>query len=162
MKNCIDCIRRSLQRNENRAAQASNEGTSLKASELGDGRQNHYRFGQHDEQGFRGDRSQMAFALRTEQIEVVVHPQSIVHSLVQFQDGSLKAQMGLPDMKLPIQYAMGYPERLASTYPRFQFTDYPQLTFEQPDPKSFRNLGLAYEALKKVEICRAYSMLPMR
>lgn len=89
------------------------------------------------------------FALQTEQIEVVVHPQSIVHSLVQFQDGSLKAQMGLPDMKLPIQYAMGYPERLASTYPRFQFTDYPQLTFEQPDPKSFRNLGLAYEALKK-------------
>lgn len=89
------------------------------------------------------------FVLQTEQIEVVVHPQSIVHSLVQFQDGSLKAQMGLPDMKLPIQYAMGYPERLASTYPRFQFTDYPQLTFEQPDPKSFRNLGLAYEALKK-------------
>lgn len=89
------------------------------------------------------------FALRTEQIEVVVHPQSIVHSLVQFQDGSLKAQMGLPDMKLPIQYAMGYPERLASTYPRFQFTDYPQLTFEQPDPISFRNLSLAYEALKK-------------
>lgn len=89
------------------------------------------------------------FALQTEQIEVVVHPQSIVHSLVQFQDGSLKAQMGLPDMKLPIQYAMGYPERLASTYPRFQFTDYPQLTFEQPDPKSFRNLGLAYDALKK-------------
>ncbi|WP_439881549.1 1-deoxy-D-xylulose-5-phosphate reductoisomerase [Pontibacter sp. MBLB2868] len=89
------------------------------------------------------------FGLRNEQIEVVVHPQSIIHSLVQFEDGSIKAQLGLPDMKLPIQYAMGYPERLKSDYPRFNFMDYPQLTFEQPDMKTFRNLALAFEAMGK-------------
>ncbi|WP_420385194.1 1-deoxy-D-xylulose-5-phosphate reductoisomerase [Roseivirga sp.] len=87
------------------------------------------------------------FALRPEQIEVIVHPQSIIHSLVQFEDGSMKAQMGLPDMKLPIQYALGYPERLKSDFPRFNFLDYPQLTFEQPDMDTFRNLKLAFEAL---------------
>ena len=87
------------------------------------------------------------FNLRNDQIEVVVHPQSIIHSLVQFQDGSLKAQLGLPDMKLPIQYALGYPERLKSNFPRFSFTDYGQLTFEQPDLETFRNLALAYEAM---------------
>jgi len=80
---------------------------------------------------------------------VVVHPQSIVHSLVQFQDGSLKAQLGLPDMKLPIQYALSYPNRLKSDYPRFNFADFAQLTFEQPDTKTFRNLALAYEAMSK-------------
>lgn len=89
------------------------------------------------------------FGLRNEQIEVVVHPQSIVHSLVQFEDGSLKAQLGLPDMKLPIQYALGYPSRLKSDYPRFSFMDYPQLTFEQPDLKTFRNLRLAFDAMEK-------------
>ena len=89
------------------------------------------------------------FHLRQDQIEVVVHPQSIIHSLVQFQDGSIKAQMGLPDMKLPIQYALGYPKRLKSNFPRFNFTDYSQLTFEQPDTKTFRNLALAYEAMEQ-------------
>ncbi|MHA6249752.1 1-deoxy-D-xylulose-5-phosphate reductoisomerase [Pontibacter sp. CAU 1760] len=89
------------------------------------------------------------FGLRDEQIEVVVHPQSIVHSLVQFEDGSIKAQLGLPDMKLPIQYAMGYPQRLKSDFPRFNFMDYPQLTFEQPDLKTFRNLQLAFDAMGK-------------
>jgi 1-deoxy-D-xylulose-5-phosphate reductoisomerase len=89
------------------------------------------------------------FGLKNEQIEVIVHPQSIVHSLVQFQDGSIKAQMGLPDMKLPIQYALSYPERLKTDFPRFNFAEYPSLTFEQADVKSFRNLGLAYEALDK-------------
>jgi len=89
------------------------------------------------------------FNLRNEQIEVVVHPQSIIHSLVQFQDGSLKAQLGLPDMKLPIQYALGYPQRLKSSFPRFSFTDYGQLTFEQPDLKTFRNLALAYKAMEQ-------------
>lgn len=88
------------------------------------------------------------FNLTPAQIEVVVHPQSIVHSLVQFEDGSLKAQLGLPDMKLPIQYALGYPRRLKSDYPRFNFLDYPALTFEPPDP-TFRNLALAYEALSR-------------
>lgn len=88
------------------------------------------------------------FNLKPEQIEVVVHPQSIVHSLVQFEDGSLKAQMGLPDMKLPIQYALGYPERLKNDFPRFNFKKYPSLTFEEPDYKTFRNLGLSIEALK--------------
>lgn len=89
------------------------------------------------------------FGLKKEQIEVIVHPQSIIHSLVQFEDGSMKAQMGLPDMKLPIQYALGYPERLKSDFPRFNFLDYPQLTFEQPDLKTFRNLQLAFDALEK-------------
>ncbi|MER2996056.1 1-deoxy-D-xylulose-5-phosphate reductoisomerase [Pontibacter populi] len=87
------------------------------------------------------------FGLSNDQIDVVVHPQSIIHSLVQFQDGSIKAQLGLPDMKLPIQYAMGYPNRLKSDYPRFNFLDYPQLTFEQPDLKTFRNLQLAFDAM---------------
>ena len=89
------------------------------------------------------------FGVKPEQIEVVVHPQSIVHSMVQFQDGSVKAQLGLPDMKLPIQYAMSYPERLKNSFPRLNFADYPQLTFEAPDMHNFRNLALAYEALKK-------------
>ena len=89
------------------------------------------------------------FDLSADQIDVIVHPQSIVHSLVQFQDGSMKAQLGLPDMKLPIQYALAYPERLANQFPRFNFLDYPELTFEQPDRDSFRNLDLAFEALKR-------------
>jgi 1-deoxy-D-xylulose-5-phosphate reductoisomerase len=89
------------------------------------------------------------FGLKTEQVEVVVHPQSIIHSLVQFEDGSLKAQLGLPDMKLPIQFAMSFPERLKSDFPRFDFTNYPSLTFEKPDTETFRNLALAFEALGK-------------
>ena len=88
------------------------------------------------------------FNLKPEQIEVVVHPQSIVHSMVQFEDGSIKAQMGLPDMKLPIQYALGFPERMKNDFPRFNFKKYPSLTFEEPDYKTFRNLGLAIDALK--------------
>lgn len=89
------------------------------------------------------------FNLKQDQIDVVVHPQSIVHSLVQFEDGSMKAQMGLPDMKLPIQYALAYPERLRNTYPRFNFMDYPSLTFEAPDLEAFQNLQLAYDAMRK-------------
>ena len=89
------------------------------------------------------------FNLKPEQIDVIVHPQSIVHSLVQFTDGSMKAQMGLPDMKLPIQYALGYPNRMKSDFPRFSFFNYPQLTFEQVDTKTFRNLALAFEAMNK-------------
>ena len=89
------------------------------------------------------------FNLKPEQIEVVIHPQSIIHSMVQFGDGSIKAQMGLPDMKLPIQYALGFPERLPSNYPRLNFRKYPLLNFEEPDLKTFRNLGLATEALQK-------------
>jgi 1-deoxy-D-xylulose-5-phosphate reductoisomerase len=89
------------------------------------------------------------FGLKAEQIDVVVHPQSIIHSLIQFQDGSIKAQLGLPDMKLPIQYALGYPNRLISSFPRFDFAQYPALTFEKPDTETFRNLALAFEALKK-------------
>ncbi len=89
------------------------------------------------------------FNLKMDQIEVVVHPQSIIHSMVQFEDGSIKAQMGLPDMKLPIQFALTYPERLKSDFPRFNFMDYPELTFEQPDFKTFRNLGLAFDAMKQ-------------
>ncbi len=89
------------------------------------------------------------FNVTFEQIEVVVHPQSIIHSLVQFTDGSMKAQLGLPDMRLPIQFALTYPDRLHTDFQRFNFADYPSLTFEQPDMDSFRNLGLAYEAMKK-------------
>jgi 1-deoxy-D-xylulose-5-phosphate reductoisomerase len=88
------------------------------------------------------------FGLSPRDIEVVVHPQSIIHSLVQFRDGSIKAQLGLPDMRLPIQYALGYPERLANDFPRFSFLDYPTLTFESPDMENFRNLALAYEAIR--------------
>lgn len=89
------------------------------------------------------------FGLRTEQIEVVVHPQSIIHSLVQFEDGSIKAQLGLPDMRIPIQFALSYPDRLKSDFERFNFSKYPNLTFEQPDLKTFRNLQLAFDALAK-------------
>lgn len=89
------------------------------------------------------------FGLTPEQIEVIVHPQSIIHSLVQFEDGSLKAQMGLPDMRLPIQFALGYPNRLKSDFPRFDFSQFPSLTFEQPDLETFRNLQLAFDALRQ-------------
>ncbi|HIE74471.1 MAG TPA: 1-deoxy-D-xylulose-5-phosphate reductoisomerase [Flavobacteriales bacterium] len=89
------------------------------------------------------------FDLKAEQIEVVVHPQSIIHSAVQFEDGSIKAQLGLPDMKLPIQYALGFPERLKNSFKRFNFLDYPNLTFEKPDLETFRNLDLAYTAMSK-------------
>ncbi|MCP4311089.1 MAG: 1-deoxy-D-xylulose-5-phosphate reductoisomerase [Bacteroidetes bacterium] len=89
------------------------------------------------------------FGCRPDQIEVVVHPQSIVHSMVQFTDGSIKAQMGLPDMRLPILYAFSFPGRLKSDFKRFSFTDFPQLNFEPPDTKKFRNLALSYEALEK-------------
>lgn len=88
------------------------------------------------------------FNLDISQIDVIVHPQSIIHSIVQFNDGSMKAQMGLPDMKLPIHYAMAYPQRISSQFPRFNFLDYPELTFAKADMETFRNLGLAYSALK--------------
>jgi 1-deoxy-D-xylulose-5-phosphate reductoisomerase len=87
------------------------------------------------------------FNLKPDQIDVIVHPQSIVHSIVQFEDGSMKAQMGLPDMKLPIQFALTYPDRFTTSFPRFDFLNYPSLTFEQPDRKVFKNLDLAYEAM---------------
>ncbi len=89
------------------------------------------------------------FGLAPDQIEVVVHPQSIIHSMVQFRDGSIKAQMGLPDMRLPIQFALTYPQRLPADFPRFDFTRYPALTFEPPDTETFRNLALAFEALRR-------------
>jgi 1-deoxy-D-xylulose-5-phosphate reductoisomerase len=89
------------------------------------------------------------FNLRPDQIEVVIHPQSIIHSMVQFEDGSVKAQMGLPDMKLPIQYAMAFPSRIKNDFPRLNFKKYPALNFEEPDVKTFRNLSLAMEAMNK-------------
>lgn len=89
------------------------------------------------------------FGLNDEQIDVVIHPQSIIHSMVQFTDGSLKAQMGLPDMKLPIQYAIAFPERIYNNYKRLDFKDYSKLSFEAPDTKTFRNLQLAIDAMKK-------------
>jgi 1-deoxy-D-xylulose-5-phosphate reductoisomerase len=89
------------------------------------------------------------FGLDNGQIEVIVHPQSIIHSMVQFCDGSLKAQMGLPDMKLPIQYALAYPQRLHNNFKRLDFHSYPNLTFEAPDIKTFRNLALAQAAMEQ-------------
>ena len=89
------------------------------------------------------------FGVDPSQIEVVVHPQSIVHSLVQFEDGSIKAQLGLPDMRIPIQFALTYPERFSSDFPRFDFAQYPALNFEKPDLETFRNLQLAYDALER-------------
>lgn len=89
------------------------------------------------------------FNLKPEQIEVLVHPQSAIHSMAQFEDGSIKAQIGLPDMKVPIQYALAFPTRIFNDYPRFSFKKYNSLTFEEPDIKTFRNLALAMEALEK-------------
>lgn len=89
------------------------------------------------------------FGLEPSQVDVVIHPQSIIHSFVQFEDGSLKAQLGLPDMRLPIQFALSYPNRLKSDFPRFDFGAYPSFTFEKPDTETFRNLALAFEALKR-------------
>ncbi|MFP4555345.1 MAG: 1-deoxy-D-xylulose-5-phosphate reductoisomerase [Bacteroidales bacterium] len=99
--------------------------------------------------GFEVIEAKWLFGLLPEQIEVVVHPQSIIHSMVQFEDGSIKAQMGLPDMKLPIQYALGYPKRLKSYFPRFSFLSYPTLTFEEPDIDRFPSLEFAWEAMRK-------------
>ncbi|MGE4586292.1 MAG: 1-deoxy-D-xylulose-5-phosphate reductoisomerase [Mangrovibacterium sp.] len=99
--------------------------------------------------GFEVIEAKWLFDLEPDQIDVVIHPQSIVHSLVQFRDGSLKAQMGLPDMKVPIQYALHFPHRLHSVFKRFSFLDYPSLTFEQPDPEIFCNLALSFDALKQ-------------
>jgi len=89
------------------------------------------------------------FNLKPAQVQVVIHPQSIIHSMVQFEDGSIKAQMGLPDMKLPIQYALGFPKRIKNDFPRLDFKKVSTLNFEEPDVKTFRNLGLAQEALNK-------------
>ena len=93
------------------------------------------------------------FDLKSDQIEVIIHPESIIHSLVQFTDGSMKAQMGLPDMRLPIQYALSFPERIPSVFPRFDFTDFPKLSFQSPDYKIFRNLALSFEVLEKGGNC---------
>jgi 1-deoxy-D-xylulose-5-phosphate reductoisomerase len=89
------------------------------------------------------------FNLQPDQVQVVIHPQSIIHSMIQFEDGSIKAQMGLPDMKLPIQYALSFPRRLASTFPRYDFRKPNTLSFEEPDTRTFRNLSLATDALHK-------------
>ena len=89
------------------------------------------------------------YGFTPDQIKIVVHPQSIIHSAVQFEDGSIKAQLGLPDMKLPIQYALGFPQRLKNNFTRFSFFDYPSLTFEKPDLNTFKNLELAYNAMNK-------------
>ena len=99
--------------------------------------------------GFEMIEARWLFGLPPSKIEVIVHPQSIIHSIVQFEDGSMKAQMGLPDMKLPIQYALGFPERVKNNFPRFNFLNYPKLDFEQPDTEIFRNLALAYEAINR-------------
>jgi 1-deoxy-D-xylulose-5-phosphate reductoisomerase len=98
--------------------------------------------------GLEAIEAKWLFNLAPDQINVIVHPQSVIHSIVQFIDGSMKAQMGVPDMRIPIQYALGYPGRLKSNFKRFNFFDYPDLTFEQADTKKFRNLELSYEAMK--------------
>lgn len=97
--------------------------------------------------GFEMIEAKWLFDVKPEQIEVVVHPQSIIHSMVEFEDASIKAQLGLPDMKLPIRYAFSYPQRLKCKAPRLSFTQYNEFTFEQPDMMRFRNLAFAYEAI---------------
>jgi len=97
--------------------------------------------------GFEMIEARWLFGIPSSKIEVVVHPQSIIHSMVQFEDGSIKAQLGLPDMRLPIQYALAFPQRIKNNYPRFNYLEHPTLTFETPDTKIFRNLALAYEAI---------------
>jgi 1-deoxy-D-xylulose-5-phosphate reductoisomerase len=99
--------------------------------------------------GFEVIEAKWLFNIAPQQIEVLVHPQSIIHSMVQFTDGSIKAQMGLPDMKLPIQYAFTYPNRVQSNFPRMDFSLYPHFTFEKPDMERFRNLAFAYEAIDR-------------
>lgn len=99
--------------------------------------------------GFEVIEAKWLFGVRPDQIEVVVHPQSVIHSMVQFADGAVKAQLGMPDMRLPIQYAFSYPNRLQASFPRLDFTRCTELTFEQPDTTRFRNLALAYEALHR-------------
>jgi len=99
--------------------------------------------------GFEVIEAKWLFGLDAAQVDVIVHPQSVIHSMVQFEDGSIKAQMGVPDMKLPIQYALSYPARLKNNFKRFDFISYPELTFEKPDFDTFRNLGMAFEALKQ-------------
>lgn len=99
--------------------------------------------------GLEAIEARWLFNVQPHQIEVVVHPQSIVHSMVQFADGAIKGQMGMPDMRLPIQYALGYPQRLPNSFPRFSFADYPQLTFEKADVSVFRNLTMAFEAMRR-------------
>lgn len=99
--------------------------------------------------GFEVIEAKWLFGVRPDQIEVVVHPQSVIHSMVQFGDGSVKAQLGMPDMRLPIQYAFSYPERISSSFERLDFSKCTSLTFEQPDTRRFRNLALAYEAMHR-------------
>lgn len=99
--------------------------------------------------GFEMIEAKWLFGVAPEQIQVLVHPQSIIHSMVQFRDRSVKAQLGLPDMRLPIQYALAYPERLASDFPELDFRQYATLTFEEPDLSRFPNLGFAFEAIQK-------------
>ncbi|MGF1923285.1 MAG: 1-deoxy-D-xylulose-5-phosphate reductoisomerase [Bacteroidia bacterium] len=99
--------------------------------------------------GLEAIEAKWLFNLATSQIDIIVHPQSIIHSIVQFTDGSMKAQMGLPDMKLPIHYALAYPSRQTSDFERFNFLNYPSLTFSQADTESFRNLELAFRAMEK-------------
>jgi 1-deoxy-D-xylulose-5-phosphate reductoisomerase len=99
--------------------------------------------------GLEAIEAKWLFGLKPEQIDIIVHPQSIIHSIVQFEDGSMKAQMGLPDMRLPIKYALTFPDRIKSDFERFNFLDYPSLTFEKLDEKVFRNVELAYKAMEK-------------
>ncbi len=99
--------------------------------------------------GFEVIEAKWLFGLRPDQIDVVIHPQSIIHSMVQYRDGSIKAQLGVPDMRLPIEYALTFPQRLQTNFERLDFTKCSQLTFEQPDPVRFRNLALAFEAMRR-------------
>ena len=99
--------------------------------------------------GFEVIEAKWLFGLKPSQIEVLIHPQSIIHSMVQFVDGSVKAQIGLPDMKLPIQYAFAFPQRIKNNYPRLDFTQYARFDFQQPDTSKFRNLAFAYDAMEK-------------
>ncbi len=99
--------------------------------------------------GLEAIEAKWLFGLKPEQIDIIIHPQSIIHSIVQFTDGSMKAQMGLPDMKLPIQYALTYPHRIKTDFKRFNFLDYPELSFEKPDKEKFKTIDIAYDAMRR-------------
>lgn len=146
-KSDLDSFRRAVPHLYHGAVANSDQSTSFEASQLEMGAKITIDSASMMNKGFEVIEAKWLFGMRPEQIEVVVHPQSVIHSMVQFEDGAVKAQLGMPDMRLPIQYAFSYPERVKSSFERLDFARITDLTFEQPDTKRFRNLALAYEAL---------------
>ena len=148
-----DGFRRSVPGEKAKLSRQCEAGPCVTASQLEYGREVTIDSATLMNKGLEMIEARWLFGLKPEQVQVVIHPQSIIHSMIQFEDGSIKSQMGLPDMKLPIQYAMSFPQRLASSFPRYDFRKPATLSFEEPDTKTFRNLLLAMEALHKGGTC---------